>query len=210
MNSLQSKFSFLLVDDDPNIISLLKSAFKDSSYKIYTALDGQSALDLMEKVRIDATLIDLVMPGMDGITLLKEIKKDYPETMAVMLSGYPEKIFMTCIYSFSHSGLHFWGVIQMSAKNRDEILNLLTQYKPELQTRFKVRHLALFGSYARGDQQPDSDVDILVDVDPSIGLEFVFLAEQIEQLLGVRVELVSQRAIKPRHMKFIEQELIYV
>ena len=88
MNSLQSKFSFLLVDDDPNIISLLKSAFKDSSYKIYTALDGQSALDLMAKVRIDATLIDLVMPGMDGITLLKEIKKDYPETMAVMLSGY--------------------------------------------------------------------------------------------------------------------------
>ena len=88
MNSLQSKFSFLLVDDDPNIISLLKSAFKDSRYKIYTALDGQSALDLMEKVRIDATLIDLVMPGMDGITLLKEIKKDYPETMAVMLSGY--------------------------------------------------------------------------------------------------------------------------
>jgi DNA-binding NtrC family response regulator len=88
MNSLQSKFSFLLVDDDPNIISLLKSAFEDSRYKIYTALDGQSALDLMQKVRIDATLIDLVMPGMDGITLLKEIKKDYPETMAVMLSGY--------------------------------------------------------------------------------------------------------------------------
>jgi len=101
-------------------------------------------------------------------------------------------------------------VIQLPAKDRDEIINLLTQYKPELQTRFKVRHLALFGSYARGDQQPDSDVDILVDVDPSIGLEFVSLAEQIEQLLGVRVELVSQRAIKPRHMKFIEQELIYV
>jgi YesN/AraC family two-component response regulator len=41
----------------------------------------------MEKVRIDATLIDLVMPEMDGITLLKEIKKDHPDTMAIMLSG---------------------------------------------------------------------------------------------------------------------------
>ena len=88
MTVSQSKFSCLLVDDDPNIISLLNSFFKDTSYQIYTAMNGKSALSLMEKTRIDATLIDLVMPGMDGITLLKEIKKDYPETMAIILSGY--------------------------------------------------------------------------------------------------------------------------
>ena len=88
MTGTQSKFSCLLVDDDPNIISLLESLFKDTSYQIYTAMNGKSALSLMEKVRIDATLIDLVMPEMDGITLLKEIKKDHPETMAIMLSGY--------------------------------------------------------------------------------------------------------------------------
>jgi DNA-binding NtrC family response regulator len=88
MTVTQSKFSCLLVDDDPNIISLLESVFKDTSYQIYTAMNGKSALSLMEKVRIDATLIDLVMPEMDGFTLLKEIKKDHPETMAVMLSGY--------------------------------------------------------------------------------------------------------------------------
>jgi DNA-binding NtrC family response regulator len=88
MTSLQSKFSCLLVDDDPKIISLLESVFSDTSYQIYTAMNGKSALALMEKVRIDATLIDVVMPGMDGITLLKEIKKDHPETMAIMLSGY--------------------------------------------------------------------------------------------------------------------------
>ena len=76
MTGPQSKFSCLLVDDDPNIISLLESLFRDTSYQIYTAMDGKSALSLMEKVRIDATLIDLVMPEMDGITLLKEIKKD--------------------------------------------------------------------------------------------------------------------------------------
>ena len=88
MTVTQSKFSCLLVDDDPNIISLLESLFRDSSYQIYTAMDGKSALSLMDKVRIDATLIDLVMPEMDGITLLKEIKKDHPETMAIILSGY--------------------------------------------------------------------------------------------------------------------------
>jgi DNA-binding NtrC family response regulator len=88
MTDPQSNFSCLLVDDDPNIISLLESVFKDTSYQIYTAMNGKSALSLMEKVRVDATLIDLVMPEMDGITLLKEIKKDHPETMAIMLSGY--------------------------------------------------------------------------------------------------------------------------
>ena len=88
MSSLQSKFSFLVVDDDPKIISLLKSAFKETNYQIHTAQNGPSALALMEKVRVDATLIDLVMPEMDGITLLKEIKENYPETMAIMLSGY--------------------------------------------------------------------------------------------------------------------------
>ncbi len=98
----------------------------------------------------------------------------------------------------------------MSGKTREEILTLLSQNKSNLENRFKVRRMALFGSYARGDQQFDSDVDILVDIDPSVGLEFVTLAEQIEQLLGLPVELVSRRAIKPNKLKYIEQDLIYV
>jgi len=51
---------------------------------------------------------------------------------------------------------------------------------------------------------------LLVEIDPSVGLEFVTLAEQIEQLLGLPVELVSLRAIKPNKFECIEQDLIYV
>ena len=98
----------------------------------------------------------------------------------------------------------------MSRITKDQFFSLLIKNKAELENRFKVRRLALFGSYARGDQKPDSDVDILVDIDPSIGLEFVTLAEQIEQLLGLPVELVSLRAIKPNKLKYIERDLIYV
>jgi hypothetical protein len=93
---------------------------------------------------------------------------------------------------------------------KEEILKSLAKDKTELQKQFKVRKLALFGSYARGEQQPDSDVDILVDVDPSIGLDFVTLAERIEKLLGTSVDLVSSRAVTSKAMKFIEPELIYV
>ena len=93
---------------------------------------------------------------------------------------------------------------------REEILRTLARDKPELQKRFKVSKMALFGSYARGDQQPGSDVDILVEVDPSIGLDFVTLARRIETILGVSVDLVSSRAVNSRAMEFIEPELVYV
>ena len=93
---------------------------------------------------------------------------------------------------------------------KEKILSTLAKDKPELQDRFKVRKLALFGSYARGERRTDSDVNILVEVDPSIGLEFVTLAQRIEALLGVEVDLVSSRAVSSKAMEFIKPELIYV
>ena len=95
-------------------------------------------------------------------------------------------------------------------KTRKEMLAALAKQKPDLQRAFPVRRLALFGSYARGDQRPESDVDILVDVDPAIGLQFVSLAETIEAALGVHVDLVSRGAISPRHWTVIEPELVDV
>ena len=92
----------------------------------------------------------------------------------------------------------------------NEIMKLLEEAKPDLARRFGVQRLAVFGSYARGDQREDSDVDILVEVDPSIGLRFVDLADEIEAMLGVPVELVSRRAIKPRNWEVIERQLIDV
>lgn len=93
---------------------------------------------------------------------------------------------------------------------KEEILKTLAEDKPQLQKQFKVRKLALFGSYARGGQRQDSDVDILVEVDPSIGLEFITLAERLEKSLKVSVDLVSSRAVTSQALKFIEPELIYV
>ncbi len=81
-------------------------------------------------------------------------------------------------------------------KTKEEVLRILQQEKPELARLYGVKRLALFGSYARGHQREDSDVDILVEVDPSIGLGFVELAERIEGALGIRAEVVSRRAIK--------------
>ncbi len=80
---------------------------------------------------------------------------------------------------------------------RETILQRLRESKPALVRQFPLRRLALFGLFARGDATPRSDIDILVDVEPSIGLEFVTLADQLEALPGHEVDLVSRRAVKP-------------
>jgi len=90
-------------------------------------------------------------------------------------------------------------------RTTQDVLALLRAARPQLAREFGVTRLALFGSYARGDQREDSDVDVLVEVDPSIGLRFVELADRIEALLGVRSDVVSRRAIGPRHWMRIER-----
>jgi len=94
-------------------------------------------------------------------------------------------------------------------ENSEEIIGRLRASKQRLQAEFPLQRIALFGSYARAAQvSGQSDIDILVEVDPSIGLGFVTLAERLEQLLGRPVDLVSRRAIKPSLWKLIEPELI--
>jgi uncharacterized protein len=62
----------------------------------------------------------------------------------------------------------------------------------------------------RGDASPGSDIDIVDDVEPSIGPDFVALADKLDQLTGHKIDLVSRRAVKPLLWKQIERELIDV
>lgn len=95
-------------------------------------------------------------------------------------------------------------------KSRQEIVEILRGARPELARDYGVERLALFGSYARGDAREQSDVDVLVEFDASLGLRFVDLAERIEELLGLPTDVVSRRAISPRHWPAIERELVDV
>lgn len=93
---------------------------------------------------------------------------------------------------------------------REKLLKQLRAYLPALKREFPLRRLALFGSVVRDEATPGSDIDVLADVEPSIGLDFVTLAERLEELTGHKIDLVSQRAIKPLLWKQIEAELIDV
>jgi predicted nucleotidyltransferase len=70
--------------------------------------------------------------------------------------------------------------------------------------------MGLFGSIVREEATAKSDIDILVEFEKPIGLDFVTLAGELEEILVFKVDLVTPNAIKPRMMKYIKQDLIYV
>jgi hypothetical protein len=95
-------------------------------------------------------------------------------------------------------------------KTLDEIKSILVENKSRLSDEFGLSELAVFGSYSRNDQKEESDIDILVDFVKPVGLEFIELANELEKLLGIKVDLVSKNGIKPRYFEFVKEELIYV
>ena len=86
------------------------------------------------------------------------------------------------------------------APRRADVLRVLAEHRDELEA-MGVTSLAVFGSVARDEARPDSDVDILVDFDParSVGIfKFLEVQEYLEGILGRRVDLGMPDALKPR------------
>ena len=94
--------------------------------------------------------------------------------------------------------------------NLEQISNIISRNKEELKRKYKISRIGIFGSFSRNEATKESDVDILVEFAEPIGLDFVLLAEELELLLGNKVDLVSSKAVKPRLKKYIEDDLIYV
>jgi uncharacterized protein len=89
----------------------------------------------------------------------------------------------------------------------------LTELKPALQRDYHITELGIFGSYVRGEQTEDSDIDILVEFDPSFrfGLfTFCYVESYLSDTLGKQVDLVMKEGLKPRIGKQILQEVVYL
>ena len=90
------------------------------------------------------------------------------------------------------------------------IIQILTLLKPELIKRYHVSTIGLFGSVVREDFKPSSDIDIIVDFSQPVGIEFIDLANFIEQKLNKTVDLVSKNGLKQKYYRTFESEIIYV
>lgn len=85
-----SKYTVLIVDDIPVNIILLKTMLARTNVKILTAVNGQEALDIVRQLKPNVVLLDIQMPVMNGLEVLKEIKTDpmLKETAVIMVSAY--------------------------------------------------------------------------------------------------------------------------
>lgn len=90
------------------------------------------------------------------------------------------------------------------------IQQILTKLKPELKEKYFVKSLGLFGSVVRNDFKANSDIDIIVDFSKPVGIEFIDLADYIEEKLRKKVDLVSHNGVKPKYFQQIQSEIIYV
>jgi len=93
----------------------------------------------------------------------------------------------------------------------DEIKQSLTAQKSILQNKYKINRLGIFGSYVRGEQKSESDLDILIDYEeaPSL-ITLIEIENQLSELLGMKVDLVTHKGIKPQLRSYILEEVVYL
>jgi len=91
-----------------------------------------------------------------------------------------------------------------------EVKEVLSSQKQVLLDKFKVKEIGVFGSYSRGEQEELSDIDILVDFAEPVGWEFIDLLEYLEDILGLKVDLVTPDALRPQLKERILREVFYI
>lgn len=88
---MKATSSILVVDDEVDTCRNLSDILTDLGYQVDTALDGFAALELARNKRYEIALLDLKMPGMDGLTLYRELRKLCSETVAIVVTAYASK-----------------------------------------------------------------------------------------------------------------------
>lgn len=93
----------------------------------------------------------------------------------------------------------------------DNIVALLKKEKSFLKKKYKVKQIGIFGSYIRGEQDNNSDIDILIEKDEPIGLlKLANLQNYLSKLIGIPVDLVLKKSLKPNIEQNILKEVVYV
>ena len=94
--------------------------------------------------------------------------------------------------------------------DKSHISSILSASKEQLISKYHLKSIGIFGSFTREDFTEDSDIDILIDYEQPLGIEFIDLADELERILKRKVDLVSQNGVKPKYLKEIQKDLVYV
>jgi len=85
---MSNQFRVLVIDDDPGVRDYMEALVSRQGYEVLAVADGEQALQSLETTQPDLVTLDVVLPGMDGLETLSELKKRLPDVPVVMLSGH--------------------------------------------------------------------------------------------------------------------------
>lgn len=120
------------------------------------------------------------------------------------------RLFWNNITGPSLDGACIPVILERMKEEKDTIAEKLKGLKPLLSRRYGVKRIGYFGSYARGDHVAESDVDILVEFEGAVGWEFFSLESFLEQELDLKVDLVTEEALRDRLKDDILEEVVYL
>ncbi len=100
-----------------------------------------------------------------------------------------------------------------SMKTFEQIKSTLAEHKEELRQKYKIKEIGIFGSYVRGEQKKQSDIDILVEFEETANLsllDFIGIENYLSDFLGIKVDLVEKHTLKPRIGKHVLEEVVNI
>lgn len=136
-NIIPEEQNILIVDDDPTILTLLKEYIATLGFNLVTASNGINALSELKNSEFSIVITDLLMPGMDGMELIKEVKRNWPDTDIIVITGYTN--------SYRYTDVIRAGASDFIQKpfNLDELEAKINRLLKERKLRYLLRKLSI-------------------------------------------------------------------
>ncbi len=193
---MAERFRVLVIDDDPGVRDYMEALVSRQGYNVFAVADGEEALRTLDRTKPDLVTLDVVLPGMDGLETLHQLKQKLPEVPVVMLSGHGQarniveamrrgaSDFLRKPFEVEELELAFGKALEKRAL-KQEVERLRGR------TRSEAEFMMLAGDSQKMreirdivEQVADTDITVLVRGDSGTGKEVV--ARQLYQLSGRR------------------------